>query len=242
MRAASVRRPRDLGLRHQPGLLGAAVGDETLVGRPARGHLPLGLGPGPLGEVGVLAAPFGDRTLGLVAGLRHGVLGLRPRLRDQPLRLGPRLGHELLGVGGRAAAGVLGLVLGLGDDLVAAVEHVLGVVQLAGQASRTSSSSSRTSPRDTTQVAVIGRPRASSTSVTSASSDSKTRYTGHILAPQNARTADCTPPACLVPQNDRETRAATCGGAHERAARCSDSSRCRASRLTAPVSGTPHTE
>ena len=55
------------------------------------------------------------------------------RLRDQPLRLGPRLGDQLLGVGGRAAAGLLGLVLGLGDDLVAPVEHVLGVVQLTGQ-------------------------------------------------------------------------------------------------------------
>src|SRR3954447_16304130 len=46
-----------------------------------------------------------------------------------------------------------------------------------GMASRTSSSSSSTSPRGTTQLVVIGSPRASSQRVTSSSSASNTRYT-----------------------------------------------------------------
>jgi hypothetical protein len=41
-----------------------------------------------------------------------------------------------------------------------------------------------------TQFEVIGTPRASSTTVTSASRDSKTRYTAPILSPDDARTAD----------------------------------------------------
>ena len=121
----------DLGLRHQPGLLGAPVGDEALVRRAPRRRLPLGLGARPLGEVGVLPAALGHRPLGLVPGLGDGLLGLGARGRDQPLRLGPGLGDQLLGILGGAGPGVLGLLLGLGDDLVAAVEHVLGVVQLA---------------------------------------------------------------------------------------------------------------
>src|SRR3977135_1966223 len=44
-----------------------------------------------------------------------------------------------------------------------------------------SSSSSSTSPRGTTQLEVIGTPRASSRVVTSSSSASKTRYTGPSL-------------------------------------------------------------
>lgn len=66
-------------------------------------------------------------------GLGEGLLGLGAGLLDQPRRLGVGVGDHLLGVGLRTRPGRLGLALGLAEDVVAAVEHVLGVVELARQ-------------------------------------------------------------------------------------------------------------
>ena len=111
----------DLVLGDQALLLGAAVGDRAVVALASGlGHA-VGLGGGPVGEVGVLAASAGDDPLGLVLGLGDHLLGLLAGLGEDPVGLGARVGPGLLGLLGR-----------LGHELVAVVEHVLGVVELAG--------------------------------------------------------------------------------------------------------------
>ena len=94
---------------------------------------PVGLGLRPVGELGVLPATLGNRPFGLVPGPGHGLLGLGAGLRQRALGLLAGVGEQLIGLGLRAGPGLLGLLGGVVDELVTPVEHVLGVVQLAGQ-------------------------------------------------------------------------------------------------------------
>ena len=68
-----------------------------------------------------------------MAGAREGLLGLGAGVGDQPVGFGVRGGERGRGVGLRPRAGLLRLLRGVVDELVAAVQHVLRVVQLAGQ-------------------------------------------------------------------------------------------------------------
>src|SRR6185436_2515933 len=99
--------PDDLGLGHQPGLLGAALVHEALVGDAARLHRLLGLLAGTVGELGVLPARIGHGALGLVAGARERLLGLGAGVGEQPVGLGVRGGQRGGGVGLRSRAGLL---------------------------------------------------------------------------------------------------------------------------------------
>ena len=92
---------------------------------------------GPVGELGVLPAGVGHRALGLVAGL--GERSARPRRGRRRPAGRPRPGASASAARRRPArrtrvcsASCVGVV----DELVAAVEHVLRVVQLARAAPR----------------------------------------------------------------------------------------------------------
>ena len=68
-----------------------------------------------------------------MAGAREGLFGLGAGVGEQPVGFGVRGRERGRGVGLRPRAGLLRLLRGVVDELVAAVQHVLRVVQLAGQ-------------------------------------------------------------------------------------------------------------
>src|SRR5690606_2302113 len=132
-RRLAVRGLHDLGLRDQPGLLGAALLDGPVVGVAAGLDHALGFGSRAFGEVVVLGLSGGHGALGL--GLRVGdeLFGASPGLGDEAFGLGVGLRHGPFGLLVRARDGRVGLGARGLHDLVALVEHVLGVVDLGGQ-------------------------------------------------------------------------------------------------------------
>ncbi len=134
----------DLRLRHQPGLLGLAVGDRPLVrGLACLDHaVGLGLRAGRHGLVLVLGV--GDRVVGFGLGVAQQIVGVGAGLLHHPVRLRLRVGEHAIRVRAGVVESLAGLRVGIRDrlvglsprvpdELVAMVQNVLRVVQFRRQ-------------------------------------------------------------------------------------------------------------
>ena len=132
-----------LGLRHHPLLLLDALLDGVLVGDIAALDETISLGLGPAGRR--LVIPLGRRRQpgGLLAGLTHHAFAVRAGLGDHPVGLGLGVGQQPVGLAaGMAEDGFglgvrirhrrLGMLLGLVEHRVPCIQHILGIVELAG--------------------------------------------------------------------------------------------------------------
>ena len=132
-----------LGRRHHPLLFLDALLDGVLVGDVAAldQTISLGLGPhgrrlvitlGCRGQPDRLLASLADHALAVRTGFGDHPVGLRFGIREQPVRLATGMAEHGLGFGVGIGDRGVGVFLGLVEQRVASVQHVLGIVEFAG--------------------------------------------------------------------------------------------------------------
>ena len=79
-----------------------------------------------------LLAGLGDHPLAVLAGLAHHAVGLRFGVRQEPVGLGAGVVEHRVGLGCRRGHHGVGVRLGVMQHRVTSIEHVLGIIEFAG--------------------------------------------------------------------------------------------------------------